>query len=80
MKKPKPKQRPNHVTDHAYDEKAGTLTVTFHNGRRYRYDGVSKDLATGFHDAGGSGSFLRRNIAPNCTYQCLDEGHDHGIS
>jgi hypothetical protein len=77
MKLPKQTpQRPNHVTDHSYDEETGALTVTFHNGKRYRYDGVDKDLAADFART-GSGSFLRRNIAPHCTYKCLDGNHDH---
>jgi hypothetical protein len=77
MKKPAPRQRPNHVTDHSYDEEAGTLTVTFHNGKRYQYSDVPKDLATGFTENGGSGSWLRQHIIPNCTHKCLDGEHDH---
>jgi hypothetical protein len=53
---------------------AQTLTVTFHNGKRYRYDGVSSQLADGFQ---GSGSYLRQHVAPQCSYKCLDGNHDH---
>lgn len=69
--------RGRNVQDHSYDKDTRTLTVTFHNGKRYQYSDVSPDLATGFRDSGGSGSYLFHHIAGNCPYQCLDGDHDH---
>jgi hypothetical protein len=71
---PQTRQRPKHIKDYSYDAEAQTLTVTFHNGKRYRYDGVSSQLADGFQ---GSGSYLRQHVAPQCSYKCLDGNHDH---
>lgn len=71
---PRSRERPKHITDHSYDKDTQALTVTFHNGKKYRYDGVSQDLAAGFD---GSGSYLRQHIASRCSYKCLDGEHDH---
>lgn len=72
------KKRPRNITSHSYDEQSRTLDVTFHTGKRYRYSDVDPDLAAGFHEAGGSGSFLHKHIAGVCSHQCLDGEHDHG--
>lgn len=81
MKYPKrktpPRSRPKNVQAHAYDEEAGTLTVTFASGKRYRYSDVPKDLATGFEEAGGSGSYLHKHIAGVCPHHCLDGEDEH---
>lgn len=62
MPKPiKPARRSN-VSTSAYDPETGHLTVTFHNGRRYRYEGVSPELAEEFKGAGSPGGFLHAHI------------------
>lgn len=61
MKPPKPPRRRN-VTASSYDPETGHLTVTFHNGRRYRYEGVPQELAAEFGSHDSPGSFLRSHI------------------
>lgn len=77
MRKNKPNSkarlRPANVTTHAYDPERQTLDVTFHNGKQYRYTDVPADLAAGFSDAGGSGSFLRQHIIGRHPHQLLDD-------
>jgi hypothetical protein len=52
----------SNVTDHSYSPETGHLTVTFHGGRSYRYEGVSKETAKGLEDAGSAGQFLNSHV------------------
>jgi hypothetical protein len=62
MPKPiKPARRAN-VSTSAYDPETGHLTVTFHNGRKYRYEGVDADTAEEFKGAGSPGAFLHSRV------------------
>lgn len=54
-------RRPN-VTSHTYNKRNKTLTVTFHNGRRYRYSGVDLDKAEAFKASDSKGAFLHAHI------------------
>ena len=67
MKKPLKVPRKN-VASHEYDDQTQTLTVTFTSGKRYRYSGVPKDVASGF----SGGSFLRQQIIGRYPHQLLD--------
>lgn len=60
-KPPKPPRRRN-VTGSAYDPETGHLTVTFHNGRRYRYAGIDADTAKIFKEHDSPGGYLRSSI------------------
>lgn len=54
--------RPSTVESHAYDPETGHLTVTFHGGRQYRYEGVDKATAQGFRKADSQGGYLHRHV------------------
>lgn len=45
-----------------YDEQSRSLTVTFTDGRSYRYSGVDKETAMEFESASSAGSFLNARI------------------
>lgn len=59
---PKGRVRAPSTRDHSYDPETGTLSVTFHHGKTYRYQNVPKEVADGFRDAESKGSFLHANI------------------
>ena len=46
----------------AYDPDSQKLTVRFHRGGTYVYDGVSADKAQAFADADSHGEFLHSDI------------------
>jgi hypothetical protein len=50
------------VLDHSYSPETGHLTVTFHGGRQYRYEGVDQKTADGLGSADSKGSFLHTHI------------------
>lgn len=52
----------SNVQGHEYSPETGHLTVTFHGGRQYRYEGVDKELAEKFRDSSSQGSFLHSHI------------------
>jgi hypothetical protein len=58
-------RRPN-IADHSYDPDAQALTVTFHDGRKYRYQDVTPDIASGFKDAPSQGKFLHQHVHGLC--------------
>lgn len=63
-----PKTRPtratssSNVASHSYSPETEQLTVAFHSGRSYRYDGVDKDKAAEFERAASRGGFLHAHI------------------
>ena len=57
-----PTTRRPHIADHSYDLGAQALTVTFHDGRKYRYQDVAPDIASNFKDAPSQGKFLHTHI------------------
>lgn len=59
---PAAKQRSSTVESHAYDPETGHLTVTFHGGRQYRYEGVDKATAHGLGKADSQGGYLHRHV------------------
>lgn len=58
-----PSTRPSSVEHHEYSPETGHLIVTFRGGRRYRYEGVSADVAAGLEGADSKGSFVNSHIA-----------------
>jgi hypothetical protein len=62
MPKPVKPARRRNVTSHEYDPETGHLTVTFHSGKRYRYEGVPKALAKEFKDHHSQGGFLHSRV------------------
>ena len=64
--KPKPSAarsgRHSNILDHEYSPETGHLTVTFHGGRKYRYEGVGKDVAEAFSGSESKGKFLHSSI------------------
>lgn len=74
MKLPKaPAPRRRNVTEYSYNPNASTLTVTFHNGRRYRYTDVTPELADGLKQADSRGKFLHEKIIGTCPGCALDD-------
>lgn len=63
--KARPSTRPgrhSNILNHEYSPETGHLTVTFHGGRKYRYEGVGKDDAKAFASADSKGAHLHRHI------------------
>lgn len=60
--KPSKTERRRNVTAQHYDPETGALTITFHSGKKYRYDGVPKDLADRIQDHPSPGGFLHSHI------------------
>lgn len=56
-----PTRRQN-VTVCEHDPETGHLTVTFHDGRRYRYNDVPASLAAEMRESGSRGTFLNTRI------------------
>lgn len=73
MKK-KPAQRRANVIDTSYDADSRSLTVTFHNGQRYRYTDVDPEIAGGLDDCDSKGGYLHKHIIGRCDGRCID--HD----
>lgn len=48
----------SHIIGTGYDEANQTLTVQFHNGRVYRYENITPDIAQEFARAKSKGSFI----------------------
>jgi KTSC domain len=48
-----------------YDPATGDLTVQFHQGRRYIYEGVSPKAADHFFQAESPGAYFHKYIKPN---------------
>lgn len=65
MPKPvKPTRRQN-ITAHEYCPETGRLTVTFHDGRQYRYAGVPLEHHEGMTNAESRGRYLHTHIIGN---------------
>lgn len=62
----------SNIQDAGYDADSGVLEVTFKNGRRYRYVGVSATLYENFMNAPSKGSFFAREIRPNFQGEPVD--------
>jgi hypothetical protein len=58
---PPPKKSSN-VASTSYDPDLGHLTVQFASGSRYRYEGVSKDTASGLDTADSVGRYLHAHV------------------
>lgn len=54
--------RPTNILSHQYSPETGHLTVTFHGGRQYRYEGVGKADAEAFAQAESKGRHLNAHI------------------
>lgn len=62
MRKPvKPSRRQN-ITAHEYCPETAHLTVTFHDGRQYRYEGVPLAIGNAMRGAQSLGKFLHTHI------------------
>lgn len=57
-----PVKRRSNISAHDYDPETGHLTVTFHGGRRYRYEGVDRKTAEGLRDAASQGTYLHAHV------------------
>lgn len=64
MKLPKPARRQN-ITTHEYNPVSGQMTVTFHDGRQYRYTGVPPEHHEGMSNAASRGKYLHTHIIGN---------------
>lgn len=62
--KPKAKAapRPSHISAHSYDPGKRELTITFRNGRTYRYTDVPADRARGLETANSKGTYFHSQI------------------
>ncbi len=56
-----------------YDPETRQLTVTFHNGRRYRYSDIGQDMATDYECADSKGTFLRQHINGKFPHEILPD-------
>lgn len=61
------------ILSHEYSPETGHLTVTFHGGRRYRYEGVRKEDAEAFASAESKGKHLRSHIIGKYDHSRLDD-------
>lgn len=52
------------ISHFTHDEQSGLLTVRFHNGANYAYQGVPVELAKAFQMAPSKGQFLAKEIRP----------------
>jgi hypothetical protein len=52
----------SNILDHEYSPETGHLTVTFHGGRKYRYEGVGKGDAEAFAASESKGRHLHSHI------------------
>ena len=52
-----------------YDDQARTLTVTFHDGRSYKYSGVDADAARGLESAPSSGEYFNSQVKGRFPHQ-----------
>jgi hypothetical protein len=53
----------------SYDRDSTMLTVTFVSGRRYKYYGVSSDVAAAFRQASSKGAFFNQRIRDHYRFQ-----------
>lgn len=56
-----------------YDEKSSSLTITFNNGRQYRYEGVKPDVISGMLKAPSHGKYFAQNISHSYKYSQLEK-------
>ena len=66
-----PKHQSSNVAGFVYDPETNHLTVTFHGGRVYRYNGVSASQHADLGKAESKGSFLNEHIIPHHTFSRL---------
>ena len=52
----------SNLKDAEYDEQSRTLTVTFHDGRSYKYSGVDAETARGLESAPSSGEYFNSQV------------------
>jgi hypothetical protein len=57
-----PAKKSSNVASTSYDPELGQLTVQFASGSRYRYEGVSKDTASGIDTADSVGRYLHAHV------------------
>ena len=60
----------SHIKSADYDENYRTLDVGFHNGRKYRYSGVDREIYERLMSAPSHGKFFRDNIRDR--FQCKE--------
>jgi hypothetical protein len=71
-KQPTPARRSN-VAACTHDPETGHMTVTFHDGRRYRYTDVPASLAQEMQDSASKGSFLNSRIIGKFDYTKISD-------
>lgn len=56
------RDRRQNITAHEYNPETEHLTVTFHDGRQYRYEGVPLAIGNAMRGAQSLGKFLHTHI------------------
>lgn len=67
-----PEARRSNISTHDYNPKTEHLTVTFHNGQKYRYEGVRPETYNRFKSADSQGSFFHAHIRGAHDFTKLD--------
>jgi len=52
----------SNILESIYDSNSKELTLTFKNGRRYKYTGVMKEIYSGFEKADSNGKYFNQYI------------------
>lgn len=52
----------SNIAHGTYDEASKMMTVRFHSGGTWAYEGVSPETWQGFKDAGSKGEYLHRQV------------------
>lgn len=68
-----PRRAGSNVTSSSYCPKTGCLSVTFHGGRTYRYEGIDTKMAADFRDSTSQGSFLHSHIIGKFTGSKIED-------
>jgi len=62
IKGSRPASNSSHVSSTSYDHETGQLIIEFTGGRRYRYDDVSPETASGIDKADSIGRYLHAHV------------------
>ena len=66
-------ERPKNIVAHTYSPETRQLTVTFHHGARYMFEGVKPSIAREFADAESRGKFLNARLVGKFTSTRLED-------
>ena len=62
----------SNILETIYETQKKDLTITFKNGRRYKYSGVMKEIYSGFEKAESQGKYFNEYIKPLTTTRIGD--------